>query len=384
MTKIFLIRHAEAEGNLYRRIHGQYDSLVTENGKKQIEALRRRFLSERVDAVYASDLIRTRLTARAITEPKGLPLRPEPRLREIALGAWEDQPFGLIARTEPQAMEQFDHDPVHWQVPGSERFFACQSRFVQALTEIAQRHEGGTVAAVSHGSAIRGALIGLIYGEQGQKAAGHSDNTAVSCLRYDAGRWTLDYANDNSHLDESISTLARQNWWREGDREDFNLWYEPFDGAREPYCAMRREAWQGIYGNTEGLDEEGFYQELCSIRRYHPDAGAYACLHEQRIGFIQLAPARKRDEGVGYVSFVYLCPEFRGRGIGAQLIGYAVSAYRRAGRRALQLGVAEGNLRARRFYEKLGFRQVGTTPGLHKDLLLLQLDIDRTPYLLRA
>ncbi len=39
MTTIYLIRHAEAEGNLYRRIHGQYDSLVTKRGYKQIAAL---------------------------------------------------------------------------------------------------------------------------------------------------------------------------------------------------------------------------------------------------------------------------------------------------------------------------------------------------------
>ena len=41
MTTIYLIRHAEAEGNLYRRLHGQYDSMVTPNGHKQIDALNR-------------------------------------------------------------------------------------------------------------------------------------------------------------------------------------------------------------------------------------------------------------------------------------------------------------------------------------------------------
>ena len=39
MTEIYLVRHAEAEGNAYRRIHGQYDSRVTENGLQQIAAL---------------------------------------------------------------------------------------------------------------------------------------------------------------------------------------------------------------------------------------------------------------------------------------------------------------------------------------------------------
>ena len=42
MTKIYVVRHAEAEGNLYRRIHGQYDSLLTEMGMRQLEALRKR------------------------------------------------------------------------------------------------------------------------------------------------------------------------------------------------------------------------------------------------------------------------------------------------------------------------------------------------------
>ena len=34
MTRIYIVRHAEAEGNLYRRIHGWYDSPITENGKR--------------------------------------------------------------------------------------------------------------------------------------------------------------------------------------------------------------------------------------------------------------------------------------------------------------------------------------------------------------
>ena len=42
MTRIYLIRHAEAEGNIYRRMHGQYDSRITPNGMRQIAALEKR------------------------------------------------------------------------------------------------------------------------------------------------------------------------------------------------------------------------------------------------------------------------------------------------------------------------------------------------------
>ena len=50
VTKIYLVRHAEAEGNLYRRIHGQFDTNVTPNGRRQIAALARRFAA--VPVVY--------------------------------------------------------------------------------------------------------------------------------------------------------------------------------------------------------------------------------------------------------------------------------------------------------------------------------------------
>ena len=35
MTKLYLIRHAEAEGNLYRIAQGQYNSILTDLGQQQ-------------------------------------------------------------------------------------------------------------------------------------------------------------------------------------------------------------------------------------------------------------------------------------------------------------------------------------------------------------
>ena len=63
MTRVYLIRHAEAEGNIYRRAQGQYDGAVSAKGLRQIAALAERFRTERIDALYTSDLSRTRATA---------------------------------------------------------------------------------------------------------------------------------------------------------------------------------------------------------------------------------------------------------------------------------------------------------------------------------
>lgn len=66
MTTIYLIRHAEAEGNLYRRAHGWYNSIITDRGYHQIAALAKRFADTKFDAVYSSDRFRTMITALAI------------------------------------------------------------------------------------------------------------------------------------------------------------------------------------------------------------------------------------------------------------------------------------------------------------------------------
>ena len=116
MTTIYLIRHAEAEGNLYRRVHGWYDSLITENGYRQIAALEERFRDIHIDAVYSSDLFRTRTTARAIYRSKNLPLRTHPGLRELNLGEWEDRTFGAVRHSDPRQMDLFNRTDPAWEV----------------------------------------------------------------------------------------------------------------------------------------------------------------------------------------------------------------------------------------------------------------------------
>ena len=153
MTTVYFVRHAEAEGNTYRRMHGQYNSLITENGVRQIEALRARFEDIPVDACYASDLYRTCRTAQAVYIPKGLPLHPDRRFRETGVGCWEDVPFGWLERFDKSNMDDFNHNERVWQVTGSETWDGYTSRFLQGLHEIAAQNDGKTIAIFTHACA---------------------------------------------------------------------------------------------------------------------------------------------------------------------------------------------------------------------------------------
>ena len=120
MTEIYVIRHVQAEGNLYRHMQGHWDGDVTAVGVRQRDALAERFKDIPVDAIYSSDLWRARFTASAITKYHDLPIRTDRRLREINIGPWEAEPFANIVWSQPELFNAFMHDQEHFYLAGAE------------------------------------------------------------------------------------------------------------------------------------------------------------------------------------------------------------------------------------------------------------------------
>ena len=361
MTTVYLIRHTEAEGNLYRRMQGQYEGSVTERGRRQIEALGRRFASVRLDAVYSSDMCRTMETAAVLCRQKGLPLYVDARLKEVNMGPWEDMPFGTAAAEHPEEMERFAQTPAEWYVPGAETQRDVADRCVPAFREIAKRHPDQTVAVVAHGFVIR-VLLDILFG-QGQKMG----NTAVNCMTYEQGNWDLKYTADVSHLEET----PQKPWLKVQD-----LWIRPMaPDAVEEYIRYRKDAWQVVYGNLKGFDGGGFWLDAQRTMGDDPEAMVVGYLEGRPVGMIQMSPERDAKKGVGYIPFLYLREEFRNRGLAVQLVGHAASFYRKLGRTKLQLSVAPENAHGMAFYEKYGFRRVKKHPGKFGYLWLMEKDI---------
>jgi len=376
MTTIYLVRHAEAEGNLYRRIHGWYNALITDNGFAQIAALERRFADIHVDAVYSSDLYRTITTARAVYRPKGLELHTDPNLREIHMGDWEDFPWGAARHYQKEELLRFNRSDPTWRAPNGETLPEVGERMARALRAIAAKHPGQTVAVFSHGTAIRQALAELLQlPAERWDTLGHSDNTAVSCLRLDGERCEMEYMGDNSHLDESISTLARQAWWR-GDKSkvDINLWYRPLDWATEQqlYLDCRKEAWLSTHKEGPDFLPQPFLEDAQRHLEQSPWGVTVAMAGHEIAGIIQVDARRYAEDGAGYIPFCYVMPAHRGQSLGIQLIGQAVSYFRPLGRDKLRLRCAPYNDRAQHFYRKYGFVKVGQEENSRVPLDILE------------
>ena len=308
MTRIFLIRHAEAEGNLYRFAHGQSEGLITPRGYIQIEQLKDRFINEKIDAVYSSDLKRTQTTATAITQPHNLPLNTTPKLREVAMGEWEETSWGDLEYHFPEMLVKFNLDPANWIIEGNELYEDLIARVTAFITEVAKLHNGETIALITHGFAIRSFLCRLMgYSSAESKNLRYCDNTAVALLTFSDGNFEVEYYNDNSHLKKDESTLAQQKWWR-----------------NENMLATENMRYQELDKINDALILAQFQDELGNL----PSAEmAYMTfLGEKPTGLLGLG---KAEGNIGEIKYLYLVPELRNLKFGVQLLGKAITEYRK-------------------------------------------------------
>ena len=304
MTEIYLIRHGEAEGNVFRRLHGQYDSLLTPRGHQQVPYVRKRFENIHIDACFASDLTRASLTSRSIYLPKNLTLHRDSRLREVNCGEWEDLPYGWLDRYESVQMKLFNHDPIKWRAPGAETYEDYVARVYEGVVSAAQQYDGGTIAIFAHGCVIRGLLMRLFFGDSTENVP-YSDNTGVSHLFYDKGVITYDFLNDGSHMPESLSTYALQRWWRATDnRREANCYFVPYsDNILLP---------KGLA--MPDRDSQG----ECYV----------AMLHDAPVGVVSLA---KAEGDTGSIIGMTLKEGMEGRMYADQMLGQAFSRFRTHG-----------------------------------------------------
>lgn len=320
MTTVYLIRHAEAEGNHYRRCHGHYDSTITGNGYRQIAALAKRFERERMDAVYSSDLTRTRTTALAITRTHGLPLCLEPKLREVGVGEWEDRTWAWLGRFDRERLIAFNTDAGRWRVEGGETMAQVRDRMMLALREIVAAHPNQTVAVVSHGMALR-LLTGTLQGLSLWEIDGtpHGENTAVTKLEAEGRDIRVVYRDDASHLPKGLTTLDKQMWIRSKGGVEPGIWFAP-DGAGMGRFLVMRE------------------NEAVGAVAVKMAGGGVASLEEFRL------------DGAA-----------RGQGFGVRLVGQAISYARPLGCDTLRAELPCGDAGALRRMAGYGFRAVRET-----------------------
>lgn len=203
-VRIYLMRHGLTPWNYESRFQGNTDIELSPEGIKQAKALQGRLTTEKLDAIYSSDLTRALQTAEIVAKPHGLEVRTKPGLREIHFGVWEGLTYKDLEREYPQELKTWLEAPHLLAVPQGETFAMLQDRAIKCLREILAFHPHGNIAVVAHGGTIAALICGLLQEPLAKMWNYRQKNTALNVLKWEEGRVSVELLNDSSHLENVV------------------------------------------------------------------------------------------------------------------------------------------------------------------------------------
>jgi len=189
MERIGFIRHGITDWNVEKRVQGQLDIPLNEQGRSQARALADWLHRGDWDVICASDLARAAETARIVSEKLGLPVTTDERLREVQYGRQE-------GTTLADRMRRWGdrHDQIDWEL---EEEAAVIQRGIAAIADMVSRHPGKRILIVSHGEMLE-VLMATLLGRPIERDVLH--NTAFSVFTHREGAWECEQFNSIQHL----------------------------------------------------------------------------------------------------------------------------------------------------------------------------------------
>jgi len=200
--RLLIARHGQTKHNLDRRYQGITDAPLNETGRVEAGQLADRLLSEKLDAIYSSDLKRCVQTAELVAKKNKLNINKDGRLREISFGEWEGMSYNEIQAQSPELLEKWMNDPAHIPPPNGETLIQLATRVKSAVDEIKPQHAKQTVLFVTHGGVIRTLLCLSLGIDLNRHLQFESATGSVSELSFYEEGVSLKLFNGISHLQE--------------------------------------------------------------------------------------------------------------------------------------------------------------------------------------
>ena len=216
MTKIYLIRHCEAEGNRAKIFQGSTNCDISERGAKQLEFLSKRFAGIHIDKAFSSPLIRAYKTAEAAVGDKRLDITLLSGFTEMHAGVIEGRPFEESFRKYPDLKQAWNNDIQNFAPPEGESMREVYARAKKAFAELINdpENQDKTLLVASHGAVLKTLLCHLIYDDvERLSEVPWLDNTAVSLVTVDEEGARLEYLGNTDHLPEDFKPVSVLKLW---------------------------------------------------------------------------------------------------------------------------------------------------------------------------
>jgi len=199
---IILVRHGETAYNAIGRYQGHMQISLNDTGFAQATRVGERLRHHQFAAIYSSDLLRAVQTATAIAAHHHQPVSELAGFREIDVGLWEHLTVAEISTQFPTDFAAYRAKPGRTIYTGGESYAQMQTRAMQALATIIQRHdEHDTICVVCHGGTIRAIVCAVLDLDIDNYTQMWIDNCALTTLIHQHGKLRLGNLNDNAHAE---------------------------------------------------------------------------------------------------------------------------------------------------------------------------------------
>ena len=190
----YFVRHGETDWNAEKRMQGQWESNLNENGKGHADVNGRWLATLPIEHIWASPQVRVRQTAEIIS--KHVPLAANPnfddRLKEWSSGDWSGMLYADIAKERPDEWAKWVEDRYNYRPPNGENFVDLEVR-ADSFFKDASKVNAETVAVLAHGFIIRVMVSRLAGLSQADVLAVKQTNDTVIRVRQSGGDTIIDH-----------------------------------------------------------------------------------------------------------------------------------------------------------------------------------------------
>ena len=192
MSRLFLIRHGETEGNALRIVQ-RPDIPLSPRGVMQAERLAHRLAAQGIVRIVSSDYARAATTAEHLRRATGAPLSFEPLLQERNFGDLRGRTYSELG---------FDMFEPDYAPPNGETWPVFHERVDRAWARVQAlaAESGGNLAVVTHGLVCRSLAARHLILAEGESAPERWENTSLTIVDWPAP-WRVRLLNCAAHLE---------------------------------------------------------------------------------------------------------------------------------------------------------------------------------------
>ena len=190
-TEITIVRHGETQWNVQKRIQGQQNSQLSENGILQAELAGNTLARRTFDVLISSDLERAVETAKIINRQLHLAHECNANLRERSFGIFEGKTMAEIQQEYPDEYQLYQARTPHHAVPGGESIAQMFRRVTTEIEKIAQQFANQKVLIVSHGLVLEMMMYRTFRIGLDKPRVFSINNSSISSFYIDSERWFL-------------------------------------------------------------------------------------------------------------------------------------------------------------------------------------------------